>query len=215
MRAKKKLSKRRKLLYKILYSLLAIIIAVVAFFELTVRERLELSIIAQVKTVSSSAINTAVSDYIKNNTLLNNIMVEINTDESGNVKSISENAFIVNQFKTDIIDVTQSYVDEVMRAHGIKVQLGNFTGLTILSEFGPFIPMDIDATTSIGCEVVSSFESCGVNQTLHRVQLNMEVDIYVGNPFRIESIAYTTSYEISQTVIVGSIPSAYGTISRY
>ena len=131
------------------------------------------------------------------------------------IVDISENAFIVNQFKTDITNAAQNYVDSVMSKHGIKVQLGNFTGLTILSEFGPYIPMDVDATSSIGCEVISTFESCGVNQTLHRLELKMDVDIYVGNPFRIESIAYSTNYEISQTIVVGNIPSAYGTISRY
>ncbi len=215
MRTKKKKSKVRIVIDRILISVLIITLTIVVFFEVTIRERLELSIIAQVKTVSSSAINTAVGKYIKENIDVGNKMVEINSDESGNVKSISENAFIVNQFKTDITDIAQSYVDTVMKKHGIKVQLGNFTGLTILSEFGPYIPMDVDATSSIGCEVVSTFESCGVNQTLHRLELKMDVDIYVGNPFRIESIAYSTNYEISQTIVVGNIPSTYGTISRY
>lgn len=214
MRAKKKLSKRKLLIRKIIYSILAIIIAIVVFFELTVRDRLELYIIAQIKTVSRSAINTAVSEYIAKNQQLNN-MIKISTDNNGNVQTISENSLLVNKFKTDIVTVSQNYVDEIMKTYGIKVQLGNFVGLTILSEFGPYIPMDIDATTTIGCEIVSSFESSGVNQTLHRLQLNMDVDIYVGNPFRIESVAYSTSYEISQTVIVGSIPSTYGTITRY
>lgn len=215
MRTKKKKNKVRIIIDRILTAVLIFVVLVVAFFEVTVRERLELSIIAQVKTVSSSAINTAVGEYIKENMDVGNKMVEINSDESGNVKSISENAFIVNQFKTDITNAAQSYVDSVMSKHGIKVQLGNFTGLTILSEFGPYIPMDVDATSSIGCEVISTFESCGVNQTLHRLELKMDVDIYVGNPFRIESIAYSTNYEISQTIVVGNIPSAYGTISRY
>lgn len=215
MRAKKKISKTTKFVYKLLFSIISVVIIIVFFFEITVRDRLELSIIAQIKTVSGNAINTAVGDYIKNNTDLNEKIVEINCDDSGDVKSITENAFIVNQFKTDITDVTQRYVDDVMKKHGIKVQLGNFTGLTILSEFGPYIPMDVDATSSISCEVISTFESCGVNQTLHRLQLVLNVDVYVGNPFRIESIAYSTYYEISQTVIVGNIPSAYGTISRY
>ncbi len=215
MRAKKKLSKRRRLFNKIVYITLAVTLAIVVFFELTVRDRIELAIIAQIKTVANSTINTAVGEYIKENVDLSSGMIEINCDNSGNVKSITENAFSVNAFKTDIIKNSQEKIDKVFKTHGIDVQLGNFTGLTLLSEFGPYIAMDIDATSTITCDILSSFESNGVNQTLHRLELVVYVDIYVGNPIRIESIAFNTSYEISQTVIVGSIPSAYGTISRY
>ncbi len=215
MRAKKKLSKRRKLLNKIVYISLAIILAIVVFFELTVRDRIELAIIAQIKAVSNNTINTAVGEYIQEKDDLSDDMIEINCDDNGNVKSITENAFSVNTFKTDIIRSSQEKIDKVFKTHGIDVQLGNFTGLTILSEFGPYIDMDIDATSTITCDIISTFESNGVNQTLHRLELVMYVDIYVGNPIRIESIAFSTSYEISHTVIVGSIPSAYGTISRY
>ena len=112
--------------------------------------------------------------------------------------------------------MTQTAVDDVMKTHGIDVKLGNFTGLNILSDIGPVIPIDIDATTNIMCDITSTFESSGVNQTLHKITLDMNVDVYVGNPIRIESIAFKTSYEIAQTLIVGSTPSAYGTISsRY
>ncbi|MBQ7134213.1 MAG: hypothetical protein IJO20_06920 [Ruminococcus sp.] len=215
MRAKKKLSKGRKLLNKIIYISLAVFLTLVVFFELTVRDRIELAIIAQIKNVSNSTINSAVGEYIKENASLSKEMIEINSDDNGNVKSITENAFSVNAFKTDIINCCQEKIDEVFKTHGIDVQLGNFTGLTILSEFGPYVAMDIDATSTITCDILSTFESNGVNQTLHRLELVMYVDIYVGNPIRIESVAFSTSYEISQTVIVGSIPSAYGTISRY
>lgn len=215
MRAKKKLSKGRKLLNKIIYISLAVFLTLVVFFELTVRDRIELAIIAQIKNVSNSTINSAVGEYIKENASLSKEMIEINSDDNGNVKSITENAFSVNAFKTDIINCCQEKIDEVFKTYGIDVQLGNFTGLTILSEFGPYVAMDIDATSTITCDIISTFESNGVNQTLHRLELVMYVDIYVGNPIRIESVAFSTSYEISQTVIVGSIPSAYGTISRY
>lgn len=215
MRAKTKLSKGRKMFNKILYITLAVCFALVVFFESTVRDRIELAIIAQIKTVSNSTINEAVGGYIKENTDLSKDLIEINCDDSGNVKSITENAFVVNAFKTDIIKCSQDKLYEVLKTQGIDVQLGNFTGLTILSEFGPYVSMDIDATSTITCDILSTFESNGVNQTLHRLELVMYVDMYIGNPIRIESVSFSTSYEISQTVIVGSVPSAYGTISRY
>ncbi len=194
---------------------ISVVLLVVVYFELTVKDRIELAIISQIKSVSHDTINKTVSDYIKNNKLLFDTLVDIIYGEKGEIKSITENVYAVNSLKTDIIQISQQSVDDIMRSHGIDVQLGNFTGLVILSEFGPNVPMDIDATTTIKCEIKSEFETCGVNQTIHHTTLVMYVDIYVGNPLRIESIAYTTSYEVAQTVIVGSIPNAYGSISRY
>lgn len=216
MRAKKKLPKYRRIIRKILIYVLALALAVVIFFEFTVRDRLELSIIAQIKAVSNKAINSAVSEYLKDNSDFCKQMVDIHCDDGSNVKSISENIHTINVFKTDIIEVTQNAVDNVMKTHGIDVKLGNFTGLDILSDIGPVIPIDIDATTNIMCDITSTFESSGVNQTLHKITLDMNVDVYVGNPIRIESVPFTTSYEVAQTLIVGNAPSAYGTIStRY
>lgn len=215
MRSKKKLTKRQVKIRNIMLSGLAIIIAVVTFFEFTVKDRIELSIIAQIKSVSSSAVNDAVADFLESNTDLCNGMIVINCDNNGYVRSVSENMHSVNTFKTTICKNTQDYVDKVMKEQGINVQFGNFVGLTILSDFGPYVHIDIDATSNIQCEISSTFESVGMNQTFHKIGMELFVDIYVGNPFRIESVAYSSSYEISQTIIVGNIPTNYGTISRY
>ena len=91
MRAKKKLPKYRRVFRRILSCTLALIIVTVIFFEATVRDRLELSIIAQIKSVSSGAINTAVSEYLKVNSDICRQMVDIHCDDGNNVKSISEN----------------------------------------------------------------------------------------------------------------------------
>lgn len=215
MRAKKKCNKYLNLVKRFAFILFIIILSLVVFFELTVKDRIELAITAQIKSVTHRIIHSTVAGYIANNGNLCDNVVEICTDTTQSVKSIKENAAVVNRLKTEISKNTLDNIDEEMRCHGIDVQLGNFTGLTILSDFGPYVNLDIDATTTIDCDVNTKFESAGVNQTLHHVTLVMSVDIYIGNPIRIESIKYTTNYELAQTVIVGNLPSNYGTISRY
>lgn len=203
------------ILKRIGLGVLFVCFALLVFFETTIRDRIELALIAQVKSVSHISITNAVSDYIESNPDLCSDIINIKYDSNGTVKSISENVFAVNTLKTDITKASQNSVNELMSSHGINVQVGNFTGLTALSDFGPYVHMDVDATTTIKCEIKTKFESAGVNQTMHHSIIEMSVDIYVGNPIRIESIKYSTSYELAQTVIVGELPSNYGTISRY
>lgn len=215
MRVRKKLSKSQKLIRKILLSIIALIVAVVTFFELTVEDRLELVIIAEIKTLSHTAINNAVNNYIKDNKYICDNLVEVTVDGSSNISAISENTYNINLLKTELNDMAQKEIDTMMRVDGLDVKLGNFTGLVILSDFGPYVHINIESTPTVSCEIVSTFESAGINQTLHHIVLEVYVDIYVGNPFRIESIQFSTDYEIAQTIIVGNIPSTYGSISRY
>lgn len=215
MRAKKKPGRIRKLVTRWLFYIFIFVLAFVIFFELTIRDRVELAIIAQIKTFSYNAVDQVVIEYIEENPDICDSMMQIKYDDTYNVKSIVENPMYVNKFKTDISTTAKSTIDKIMKEYGIGVKLGNFSGLNIFSDLGPEVLIDVDATTTIKCKVKSKFETAGVNQTLHRTILTVYGDIYVGNPIRIESIKFKTDYEISQTIIVGTIPSYYGSISRY
>lgn len=215
MRSKRKASKFKKIINKLLITITVLLLSVVVFFELTIRDRVELAITAQIKAISYNAVDEVVNDYIADNTYVCDNMIDIKYDDSNNVKSISENSKYVNKFKTDISTLSKDSVDNIMNEYGIDVKLGNFTGVNIVSDLGPEIPIDVDATTTIKCEINSEFETAGVNQTLHKTILTMYGDVYVGNPIRIKSIKFKTSFQISQTIIVGTIPSYYGSISRY
>lgn len=215
MRAKKKSSKSVKLTKRIICALLAFVIILVIFFEVTVRDRIELVIIAQTKTLAHGAINDAVNDYICENQDVCANLIEINDDNSYRIKSITENAYNVNIVKTNLNVQIQDYIDSKMNSDKLYVKLGNFSGLTILSDFGPYVRFNIESTPTVSCALLSKFESVGVNQSIHHIELEVDVDIYVGNPIRIESIQFTDYFEISQTVIMGNVPNAYGTATRY
>ena len=215
MRAKKKSTRKHKLFRRVFITLLSLTLLVVVFYELTVRDRLELSIIAQIKTICAESINDAVDDYLSENNGIENSMITISNDENGNLKSITENVYTVNRFKVDVSDKSQKYINDVLRKHGIFVKLGNFSGLSLISDMGPDVYLDVDATATVNCKITNKFESAGMNQTLHYTILTIYSDVYVGNPIRIESIKYKTSFEISQSVIIGEIPSTYGSRSRY
>lgn len=215
MRVKKKPSRVVRIINRCLFYILVSVLVIVVVFELTIRDRVELAIIAQVKSISYNTVDKVVCEYIDKNSYICDSMLQIEYDERNNVKSITENAKFVNKFKTDISTTAKSSIDNIMKQYGIGVKLGNFTGLNIISDLGPEIPIDVDATTTIKCIVNSEFETAGVNQTIHRMILTVYGDIYIGNPIRIESIKFKTDFEISQTIIVGTIPSYYGSISRY
>ena len=57
--------------------------------------------------------------------------------------------------------------------------------------------------------LISSFQSAGINQTLHRILVQIKVDISAIIPGYTASGTIDTQFVIAETVIVGNVPEAY------
>ena len=91
--------------------------------------------------------------------------------------------------------------------------MGNFSGLVFLSNFGPDIPFSVESSQTVSCEFQSTFESAGINQTVHHITITVTVELLIYSPFRIgETVTTQSSFEIAQTVIVGTVPSYSGVV---
>ncbi len=215
MQTKKKSSKRVEKAKRIFLYILVILIAFLVYFEMNVKGQLKNVVINQVKSLSNEAINLAVDEYLENNKTEIENLLKITSNENKDVKSISSNTYIINKAKTKISTLSKEKIESEMENKGVYFNLGSFTGLVSFSEVGPPIYFRTTAKTNVYCEFQSTFESVGINQTLHHIILTVYVDFDINNPFTIDTFTTNTSYEIAQTVIVGSIPSYYGNGYRY
>lgn len=202
----------RRKIRKIILIIISVLLLAVTFFELTVKERLELVVISEIKKTSLTALNSAVSDYISKNDTLCKALLDIESESSG-VKYLTENTANVNLMKSQLNVHIAEYIENSLIDKGIDVKFGNFIGLVIFSEVGPYIHFNIESVPTVDCSLNSTFESSGINQTIHHIQLVVNVDIFIGNPFKIESIKLCSDFDISQSVIIGSTPSTYGSFS--
>ena len=58
-------------------------------------------------------------------------------------------------------------------------------------------------------QLISEFSEAGINQTLHRILLEVSVDVSAIIPGYTTSVDVTTNFVVAETVIVGSIPDSY------
>ena len=213
MLCRKKPSPVRRKLRRFITVLLAILILLTIYVELSVKHQLRDVIIRDMQTLSEQAVTMAVDDFLEEHADTGNRMCDI-TYNNGSVAAISTNAAFVNAAKTYITEHAQDCIDRLSRKQGISVRLGNFTGLVFLSNFGPEIPFSVDSTQTVSCEFQSSFTSAGVNQTVHHITVTVYVDLLIYGPIRIgETVSTESTFEIAQTVIVGTVPSYSGVIS--
>lgn len=139
-------------------------------------------------------------DRLKNAVLLN-------YSHEGKINSISVDTPFLNLLSAEIISQSVLFIEESSSSFGIP--LGNITSVRLFSGLGPKIRVKIIPLGSISCGIKSSFTEGGINQTIHRITLDINALIEVLTPFSSNQAEINLSYVISETVIVGEIPNVY------
>lgn len=210
---RKKLSPLKRKLRKYIAVFLTLLVLFTVYFELAVKHQLRDVIIRDMQTLSEQSVTMAVDDFLSENAGAGEKLCDI-TYRNGAVAAITTNTAFVNSVKTSITERAQTYIDELARDQGVGIRLGNFSGLVFLSDLGPELCFPVDSAQTVSCEFQSTFESAGINQTVHHITLTVTVDLLIYSPFRVkETVSTASSYEIAQTVIVGTVPSYSGVVS--
>ena len=76
----------------------------------------------------------------------------------------------------------------------------------VFHNIGPKVDIKMNQIGSITKNYESIFESAGINQTRHKIYLNIELKLNVVIPLRSEEVEIFCQIPISETIIVGKIP---------
>ena len=83
------------------------------------------------------------------------------------------------------------------------------TGLKILSGLGPSIPINLQTSGSVETKVRSEFQSTGINQTIHRIYLDITCNVNILTPYNVVEESINNEVILIENVIVGLVPSTY------
>ena len=135
-------------------------------------------------------------------------LFSIEKDSNGNVAMIKSNVFPVNEIISNIALKIQKEIDNEGRDN-VKIALGTFTGIDILSGRGPNVNVRVASIGNVETDLKSEFSAQGINQTLHRVYLQVKCQVSILTPFSNTEEDITNQVLIAENVIVGEIPSTY------
>jgi sporulation protein YunB len=86
---------------------------------------------------------------------------------------------------------------------------GSFTGFKILAGRGPGIKIRISTIGNVETDLRSEFIAQGINQTLHRVYLQVKCEVSILTPFNNITRDITNQVLLIENVIVGNVPNTY------
>ena len=162
----------------------------------------------QVRNSTSDLINDAIDKQIETGNIRYERIVYFEKDLNGRITALKTNMTEVNRLKTDILNIIN---DEILAldTSDIGIPLGSLFFPEILSGKGPAIPVHILSIRNSDANFVSHFSQAGINQTLHRLNMEVSIDVAVLVLGQTSSFTMTSEVVVAETVIVGDVPQTY------
>ena len=132
----------------------------------------------------------------------------IEKDNNGNITMIKSNVIPINEIISDVAVRIQEELEK-REDDIIQIPLGSVTGFKLLAGSGPNINIKIVPAGSVKTDLRSEFVAQGINQTLHRIYLQVDCQVTIVTPYDEISKEISNQVLLIENVIIGNIPSTY------
>ena len=200
-RVKRRRFFRRALLLLLL--LLALFLLIDRNFRPLVFSLAEARSAAMASQVLSGALAEATQDGVTYEDLMN-----VKMDQSGQVALLSANTMAMNRLATRAGDAALRRLNN-MSSERVTVPLGAVLGTTLFSGSGPGVPVSIVLIGSIFTDFATEFEACGINQTRHKVYLQVTANIRIVIPTGAKTTQVSANMLVAESIIVGRVPEGF------
>lgn len=132
----------------------------------------------------------------------------IEKNSQNDIVMISANSALVNTFARNTAILSQKKINE-LKSFTIDIPLGTLTGVPLLSEKGPTVDVVVSPIGNVSCTFKSVFESAGINQTLHRIYVNVCSNVDLIMPTSHMEVQTVTPILLSESLIIGKVPDTF------
>lgn len=188
-----------------------LIILIIAFSTLKLVLNAVMPIFETLCEDKAKSIATIISNEEATNVMSEHTYDELFTiekDNNGNITMIKSNVIPINEIISDVAVRIQEQINARGREN-IEIALGSFTGFKLLAGRGPGIKITISSIGNVETDLRSEFTAQGINQTLHRVYLQVKCQVSILTPFEDITREITNQVLLLENVIVGQIPNTY------
>ena len=158
---------------------------------------------AMATKVLSAAVDEALGDGVAYDDLMN-----VRMDERGQVALLSANTMRMNRLAQSAGAAAQRMLEQ-MSSERVTVPLGAALGLTLLAGSGPESPVSIVPVGSVSTSFKTEFEACGINQTRHKVYLELTASIRIVIPTGAKTTEVAANMLVAESIIVGAVPEGF------
>lgn len=161
---------------------------------------------------TSNAVNrivvAAVNDAVDSGRIDYEQLVDFDKDAEGHVTALRSNMAAFNRLQASIAEDILQRMAEVSSTD-LAIPIGTLTGSPLLAGRGPCLRVRMQSVGTATARFDNQFSSAGINQTRHRIILDVDVHVSILLPGLTTYTKVSNEISVAETVIVGGVPETY------
>ena len=161
---------------------------------------------------TSNAVNrivvAAVNDAVDSGRIDYEQLVDFDKDADGHVTALRSNMAAFNRLQASIADDILQRMAEVSSTD-LAIPIGTLTGSPLLAGRGPCLRVRMQSVGTATARFDNQFSSAGINQTRHRIILDVDVHVSILLPGLTTYTKVSNEISVAETIIVGGVPETY------
>lgn len=203
--------KRRMALFRALCVVLALLTALVVL-DINIRPVVKTMAAYEAKNYAVRAINEAVTQELTKQGVTYDGICHVSVNEQGVVTAVETDVVRLGLLQAGITQRVSEAMD-ALSDHDLSVPLGTLLGSQYLSGRGPGVGFRVIPIGYAQGELRNEFVSAGINQTCHRVMLDVSVSITALVPGYSAATQVRTEICLAETIIVGVVPGSFTSVT--
>lgn len=199
--------KMRRKFIVFLCTAMIITVAGVVFVDTSLKPTMNAVAEVRVRYYAVDIMNRAIKQVTASNNNIKSV-VEVLTNADGSVKLVQTDSVEMNRLSTLVSQTAQDMLQELTEIN-ISIPLGSIVSNGIFSGKGPNIIVNMVPAGAVNTSFSTEFENAGINQTRHRVYLEVTAQVRMVAPLSGGAIEVKTVVPITEMIIVGDVPDTY------
>lgn len=201
--------RRRRKIHPLFMLLLIFVIICCGFWivELILRHTLVSLAESQAKWMATEAVHQAIIEEIGGETRYEDL-IHIEKDKNNNIIFMQANIIKINRLTSGVAMNVQRQFEE-LKTEKFDIPLGQLTDSMLLASYGPHVSFRLLPVGTVEVTPEDSFEQAGINQTRHKIYLNVDSSVKVVIPFIGSMVDVSMKVPIADAVIVGDVPDTF------
>lgn len=202
------MSKKKRILFSVLIVTILISALCVNWFRKSLRPTVVSMAENYATREATYKINECVADTLSGEENIYKNFVAFSEDADGKVRILTADSAKTNALKAELSTSLVNALGSI-KGQTFAIPLGNVINGNLFAGRGPDLNVKILSVGAVTTDFRSEFEEAAINQTLHRIMLDVSVNVSVYVPFDLRDVTVKGSVCIAETVLVGEVPDAY------
>ena len=135
-------------------------------------------------------------------------LIDAQMDAQGRVSMLRANTMRMNELASQTALLAERELGSAEN-QVVEIPLGAALGVSFLSGFGPRLEVQILPVGAVHTSFDTEFETAGINQTRHKIYLNLRATVSLIVPTGSQLVEVTSTVPIAESIIVGEVPESF------